>query len=448
MAKTKTSVNYVCQSCGGVSPQWLGKCPDCGAWNTLVEEITERAVLRPATAVGNPAKPLSKITLKDSLRVTTGIAEFDRVLGGGIVEGSVLLLGGDPGIGKSTLSIQVAALLSEKLKVLYVSGEESAQQIKMRAERLHVASSDDLLLLNETDVSSIEEQIKSEKPGFVIIDSIQTISRGDIPSAPGSVSQVRECAAYLTRIAKTVGCSVLFIGHVTKEGSIAGPKVLEHMVDTVLYLEGERHQQFRILRGIKNRFGSTNEIGIFEMQGIGMVQVKNPSQIFLQDRPQNTPGSIVIASVEGTRPLLVEIQALVSPAGVGIPRRTCTGVDSNRLAIVVAVLEKKLNLHLYDQDIFVNVTGGVTIEEPAADLGIALAIISSFKNTPIPTDMIAAGEIGLGGEIRSVGQIDKRIAEAEKLGFKRFILPNMKTERSSIRCIGVKSILDVRESIF
>ena len=361
MAKTRTSVNYVCQSCGGVSPQWLGKCPDCGAWNTLVEEITERTTLKPAIISGNRAQPLSAISLKDSLRVTTGIMEFDRVLGGGIVEGSVLLLGGDPGIGKSTLSIQVAALLSEQLKVLYVSGEESAQQIKMRAERLHVATNDQLLLLNETDVFAIEAQIKNEKPAFVIIDSIQTIYREDIPSAPGSVSQVRECAAYLTRLAKNIGCAMLFVGHVTKEGSIAGPKVLEHMVDTVLYLEGERHQHFRILRGIKNRFGSTNEIGIFEMQSIGMVQVKNPSQIFLHDRPQNTPGSIVIAAIEGTRPLLVEIQALVSPAGVGIPRRTCTGVDNNRLAIVIAVLEKKLNLHLYDQDIFVNVTGGIYI---------------------------------------------------------------------------------------
>ncbi|MBU0579585.1 MAG: DNA repair protein RadA [Candidatus Margulisbacteria bacterium] len=440
MVKTKSFVQYICQSCGGVSPQWMGKCPECGAWNTLVEEIATKTPTLQKSISENFPQALNQITIKDSFRFKSGILEFDRVLGGGLVEGSVILLGGDPGIGKSTLSLQIAAQLSQDFKILYISGEESAQQIKLRAERLNILTNDNLLLLNETNLFSLEKYIKEIKPALAIIDSIQTTFREDLPSAPGSVGQVRECAAYLTRLAKNIGSSLLFVGHVTKEGAIAGPKVLEHMVDTVLYLEGERHQQFRILRGIKNRFGSTNEIGIFEMQYRGLAQVKNPSQIFLQDRPKNTAGSVVVATIEGSRPLLVEIQALVSPAGVGIPRRTFTGVDSSRAAIVVATLEKKLSLHLYNHDIFINVTGGVYLDEPAADLGIALAIISSFKNIAIPADLIAAGEIGLGGEIRSVGQIEKRVAEAEKLGFKKFISALSYTNTKSINCYAVKNI--------
>lgn len=449
MVKTKTSVKYICQSCGGIASQWMGKCPDCGGWNTLIEEITSTSSASKQNLSGNKAQALNKITLKDTLRYKTGILEFDRVLGGGIVEGSVILLGGDPGIGKSTLSLQVAAKFSEQQKVLYISGEESSQQIKLRAERLNIIAEEGLLLLNETNLFSIENELKETKPDLVIIDSIQTIYRDDLPSSPGSVSQVRECAAYLTRLAKNIGCSIIFVGHVTKDGAIAGPKVLEHMVDAVLYLEGERHQQFRILRGIKNRFGSTNEIGIFEMQYRGLAQVKNPSQIFLNDRPKDTAGSIVIATVEGTRPLLVEIQALVSTAGIGIPRRTFTGVDISRAAIVIATLEKKLGLHLHDQDIFLNVTGGVYIEEPAADLGIALAIISSFKNKPVPAELIAAGEIGLGGEIRSVGQIEKRISEAEKLGFKKFLTPQLPAEDiGKIKCLEIKNIQEAVEEVF
>ncbi|MFC1517075.1 DNA repair protein RadA [Candidatus Margulisiibacteriota bacterium] len=449
MVKIKSAVKYVCQSCGSISPQWMGKCPDCGAWNTLVEEIFTKT---PSALKENPVnRPqiLAEVSLKDSLRFKTGILEFDRVLGGGIVEGSVLLLGGDPGIGKSTLSLQIAAKLSQQHKLLYISGEESVKQIKLRADRLNVLATENLLLLNETNLFSIEAQIKESKPTLIVIDSIQTIYREDIPSAPGSVSQVRESAAYLTRIAKQIGCSIIFVGHVTKEGAIAGPKVLEHMVDAVLYLEGERHQQFRILRGIKNRFGSTNEIGIFEMQYRGLAQVKNPSQIFLNDRPLNAPGSIVIATVEGSRPLLVEIQALVSSSGVGIPRRTFTGVDSNRAAIVIATLEKKLGLHLHDQDIFLNVTGGIYIEEPAADLGIALAIISSYKNKAIPADLISAGEIGLSGEVRSVGQIEKRISEAEKLGFKKFLSSTKPAELSGkIKCLTIKNIQEATAFVF
>ena len=448
MTKTRTTIKYVCQSCGGIAPQWMGKCPDCGSWNTLVEEIASAAVSRPKAA-GNRPQALQDISLKDSLRHKTGVLEFDRVLGGGIVEGSVLLLGGDPGIGKSTLSLQVAANFSEQQKVLYISGEESAQQIKLRAERLNIMAGPNLLLLNETNLFSIEDQLKEAKPALTIVDSIQTIYRDDLPAAPGSVGQVRECAAALTRLAKELGCSIIFIGHVTKDGAIAGPKIVEHMVDAVLYLEGERHQQFRILRGIKNRFGSTNEIGIFEMQYRGMAQVKNPSQIFLADRPKDAAGSVVVATIEGSRPLLVEIQALVSPCGIGIPRRTFTGVDSSRSAIVIATLEKKLGLRLHDQDIFLNVTGGVYIEEPAADLGIALAIISSFKNAPLPADLITAGEIGLGGEIRSVGQMEKRFSEAEKLGFKQFLSSSAPAERSDkIQHLAVKNIREVVEAVF
>lgn len=414
---------FCCQECGNQSTRWLGRCPGCGAWNSLVEEIVNSPVTAGGAAPGGDIPcPVTEVPVLAEERFPTELGEMDRVLGGGVVPGSLVLVGGDPGIGKSTLLLQVAHLLSRKMRVLYVSGEESAGQIRIRADRLG-ALSPGLLLVSETDMDRVERHLRELNPPVAIIDSIQTMFQSEVASAPGSVGQVRECAARLMRLAKTTGISIFLVGHVTKEGMLAGPRVLEHMVDTVLYLEGDRHQFFRILRGVKNRFGSTNEIGIFEMRGNGLAEVANPSAIFLIQRPQgDVPGSAVVAGLEGTRPLLVEIQALVSPAGYGMPRRMTAGIDHNRVALIAAVLEKRVGLNLGSHDIYVNAVGGVKLDEPAVDLAVACALASSFKDIPVDSGMAFAGEIGLTGELRPVTGAEKRVKEAFKLGFSRFLL--------------------------
>lgn len=425
----------------------MGKCPECGEWNTLTEEpVIEES--RHRFSEGKGAKPLapiplSQITNAEQSRIPTGSGEFDRVLGGGLVQGSAILLGGDPGIGKSTLALQLAHGMPS-VPTLYVSGEESPQQLKLRADRLNVRA-DHIQVLPETNLTAIERAMKHP---LIIIDSIQSLFWDQMPSAPGSVGQVRECAARLIRLAKERNLTLLIIGHVTKEGSIAGPKVLEHMVDTVLYFEGDRHKQFRIIRAFKNRFGSTNEIGIFEMRDTGLMEVLNPSEIFLQDRATETPGSVVVAAMEGTRPLLVEIQALVTPAsGFGAPRRTVSGLDYNRLAIILAILEKKAQLPLSQQDVFCNVVGGVEIDEPAADLGIALAILSSLKNKAIPLTTAVFGELGLGGELRPVSFTENRLMEIQKLGFKYVILPKGKLIRKQFSGLTLQEVERIWEEI-
>jgi DNA repair protein RadA/Sms len=424
MAKPK--IVYSCQSCGYQSPKWMGKCPDCNQWNTFVEEKYEKAGhLRGELSFGTRETPASihEIDTTEEGRVLSGIAEFDRVLGGGLVAGSVILIGGDPGIGKSTLLLQAFAAVSQKgLTCLYVSGEESQRQIKMRAERLGIAAPN-LLILSETALERIIEQVKKIKPGLLVIDSIQTIFSSSIPSAPGSVAQVRESSGSIIVLAKKTGLTTFLIGHVTKDGAIAGPRVLEHMVDTVLYFEGERGHSFRILRAVKNRFGSTNEIGVFEMKEAGLKEVTNPSEIFLMERPLAVPGSAVICSMEGTRPILVELQALVSRSFLAVPRRTTIGVDHNRVALLIAVLEKKMGAKLFNQDVFVNVAGGVQVDEPAVDLGIVAAIASSHKEKNIDPRTVFFGEVGLAGEIRGISQAEARVKEAGKLGFERCILP-------------------------
>ncbi len=414
---------FCCQECGHQSTRWLGRCPGCGAWNSLVEEfINQPVAAETAPSGGDVPCPVTEVSVIAEERLSTGIAEMDRVLGGGVVPGSLVLVGGDPGIGKSTLMLQVAHLLSRRMQVLYVSGEESPRQVRIRADRLG-ALSPGLLLLSETDVDMVERHLRELLPPVAIIDSIQTTFKNGISSAPGSVAQVRECTAQLMRLAKTTGISIFLVGHVTKEGMLAGPRVLEHMVDTVLYLEGDRHQFFRILRGVKNRFGSTSEIGLFEMQSTGLVEVANPSALFLTQRPcENVPGAAVVAGLEGTRPLLVEIQALVSPTGYGVPRRMTAGVDHNRVALIAAVLEKRVGLNLGSQDIYINAVGGVKIDEPAVDLAVACALTSSFRDIPVDSGMAFAGEIGLTGELRPVTGVEKRVKEAFKLGFSRFLL--------------------------
>jgi DNA repair protein RadA/Sms len=418
-------VKFVCQQCGAESARWMGKCPNCGAWNSYVETLEAASSPAPTRhAVGTrsepTALPLINADLYSRLRVANG--EFSRVLGGGIVPGSLVLIGGDPGIGKSTLLLQVAAQVAETAgSVLYVSGEESPQQIKMRAERLGIAG-ERLFILSETNVAAIIEHLETLRPSLVIVDSIQTVYVDELESAAGSVGQLRECAVRLMHAAKGSHVPIFLIGHVTKEGAIAGPRVLEHIVDTVLYLEGERFQSYRLLRAVKNRFGSTNEVGVFEMREEGMVEVANASEVFLAER-SSAPGSAVLVTVEGTRPLLVECQALTSTTSFGLPRRTANGIDYNRLLIIVAVLSKRVGLGLSNQDVFANVVGGMQVDEPAADLGMALAIASSFRDVPVLGDMAAVGEVGLSGELRSVSQIDKRLNEAAKLGFKRCLLP-------------------------
>jgi len=412
---------FVCQNCGFESVRWLGRCPGCGEWNTFQAELTARRKDTNLTPSGQ-AFLLDDINHQGEERSLTGCGELDRVLGGGIVAGSVVLIGGDPGIGKSTLLLQLAGTLSGRGPVLYVSGEESASQVKIRAARLRVAGRQ-LYFLAEVNLAYIEEAIRNLSPVLVVIDSIQTMYRSEIDVAAGSVTQVRECTALLTRLAKTVQTPVFIIGHVTKDGHLAGPRILEHMVDTVLYFEGDRHQSFRVLRAVKNRFGSTNEVGIFEMQDRGLVEVLNPSELFLAERPESVSGSCVVPSIEGTRPLLVEIQALVSPSSLGSPRRMATGIDYNRAAMIVAVLDKRAGMRLGACDVYINVVGGVKLDEPAVDLGVALALASSLYDLPVPPDLVAVGEIGLTGEIRAVGHIDQRVREAARLGFRRFLLP-------------------------
>ncbi|MGI6668436.1 MAG: DNA repair protein RadA [Acetivibrionales bacterium] len=438
---------FVCQECGYESSGWLGKCPACMRWNTFVEERQER----PAGAQSEhviPIKPvrLDEIHAGSEDRTPTGMKELDRVLGGGIVTGSLILVGGDPGIGKSTLLLQLCKSINSESKIIYISGEESTVQIKLRANRLNVKRPN-LLIASASNYESVAALIESEKPGLVIIDSIQTMYTDTVASAPGSVSQVREVTASLMKLAKKSGITVVIVGHVTKEGAIAGPRVLEHMVDTVLYFEGERHLSFRILRAVKNRFGSTNEIGVFEMRDTGLAEISNPSEIMLSGRSENVPGSVVVSSMEGTRPMLIEIQSLVCATNFGVPRRMATGLDYNRLVMLMAVLEKRVGLALYNFDAYVNVVGGIRIDEPACDLGIAMAVASSFRNTPVDPGCVMVGEIGLTGEVRAVGQIAKRISEAARLGFKSIIIPgaNMKTAEQakpagSIEIIPVISI--------
>lgn len=445
----KTKTVFVCQSCGTQSPRWVGKCPNCDTWNSYVEEqlSSSTADKRRLAAFKEEPVLLIEVSTKQDTRYLTDIKELDRVLGGGIVPGSVVLIGGDPGIGKSTLSLQLACSLSQKgQKVLYISGEESIKQTKLRADRLSMKEHRSLYIVNQIDLHVILEYVAKMNPDVVIVDSIQVVYHPEIESAPGSVSQVRECAALLTQKAKKEGIALFLIGHVTKEGMLAGPRVLEHIVDTVLYFEGERYSSFRVIRAIKNRFGSTNEIGVFEMTGSGLSEVANPSELFLAERPKDSSGSAVVAIMEGTRPFLVEIQGLVSRASFGMVRQKSQGFDANRLALLVAVLEKRLNLNLQDKDIFLNVVGGVKIMDPAADLGVVLSIASALRDKAIPFDTVVLGEVGLSAEIRSISQMEVRINEIEKLGFKRCLVPknnlslNRHNKARSIELIGVENV--------
>ncbi|KEQ22412.1 DNA repair protein RadA [Paenibacillus tyrfis] len=448
MAKTKTK--FFCQSCGYESPKWLGKCPGCEAWNTFVEEV-ETVVKSKGlhtNFLNKKEKAVSIINIESSQeeRIVTDNRELNRVLGGGIVPGSLILVGGDPGIGKSTLLLQTSHLLTQlDLKVLYISGEESVRQTKLRADRLQ-AVSPQLFVLCETNVEHIEAAIDEIEPDFIVIDSIQTVYHGAVASAPGSVSQVRECTGHFMRIAKMKGIATVLVGHVTKEGAIAGPRLLEHMVDCVLYFEGERHHSYRVLRAVKNRFGSTNEIGIFEMRESGLVEVNNPSELFLSERPLGVAGSTVVASMEGTRPVLVELQALVSSTNFPSPRRMATGFDHNRLSLIIAVLEKRMGMFLQNQDAYLNVAGGVKLDEPAVDLAVAVSIASSFREQPTQPFDVIFGEVGLTGEVRGVSRVDQRVREAEKLGFRRVILPQKSlkgwTPPAGIQIIGVNTVAE------
>jgi len=452
----KTKTVFVCQNCGAQSPRWVGKCPNCDSWNSYVEESTvahspsEKLRTQIASVSNSSPVLLKEVAIQEEQRFLTGIGEFDRVVGGGLVPASVTLIGGDPGIGKSTMILQAGCALSRGgLKVLYVSGEESVKQAKMRADRLAQMDLENFFIVNDIDVQSIIRHIDQLKPQVVIIDSIQVVFLPEVVSAPGSVSQVRESAAVLTQLAKQRGIVLFMIGHVTKEGMIAGPRVLEHMVDTVLYFEGERYSSYRVLRANKNRFGSTNEIGVFEMAANGLQEVLNPSEIFLSERGKDTCGSVVVPILEGTRPFLVEIQGLVTRSAFGMVRQKAQGFDPNRLALLAAVLEKRLGLNLSDKDIFLNVVGGVKIIDPAADLGVALAVASAFLDKPIPSDLVILGEVGLGAEVRSVAQLTNRINEAEKLGFKRCLLPsnNIKNKMEKPKHIKLIAVATVREAL-
>lgn len=455
MAKGKTTV-YFCQNCGFESSKWMGQCPGCKEWNTFVEEVIDKKSVSASGKMKSATEKaevmsLSQIKSSDEERTSTDMKELDRVLGGGIVKGSLVLVGGDPGIGKSTLLLQVCRNLStQNRSVLYVSGEESLQQIKIRAERIGQFT-DSLKLLCETNLEIIKEVIEREKPQIVIIDSIQTMYNETIASAPGSVSQVRESTGVLMQIAKGIGISIFIVGHVTKEGVVAGPRVLEHMVDTVLYFEGDRHESYRILRGVKNRFGSTNEIGVFEMRNEGLVEVENPSEFMLSGKPEGASGSVVACSMEGTRPILLEVQALICHTNFGNPRRTATGTDYNRVNLLMAVLEKRLGMKLGDCDAYVNIAGGIRMNEPAIDLGIVLAIMSSHLNQPIDEKTICFGEVGLSGEVRGVSMVEQRVQEARKLGFEACILPEVckQSLRSldGIKLIGVRNVKEALDAI-
>jgi len=448
MAKTHT--RYICQSCGCESPKWMGRCPDCGEWATLVEELMPATQASKSAAGGNAAAvfgsptPITELRTDGAARTSSGISEFDRVLGGGIVAGSLILIGGDPGIGKSTILIQVANHLGVHAgKVLYVSGEESAEQVKLRSNRIGIGTPN-LLLASETNIDAVEHFIGASAPAFVVIDSIQTMYDPELASAPGTVSQVRSCTNTLAKMAKRAGIPIFIVGHVTKEGSLAGPRVLEHMVDTVLYFEGERHQSYRVLRAVKNRFGSTDELGIFEMRETGLEEVPNPSEALLSERPEQGTGSVVTSTMEGSRPLLVEIQALVAPSYFASPRRTCAGIDYNKMLMILAVLEKRVGLSLGNKDVYVNVAGGVRIIEPATDLAVALAVGSSLLDLQVDPQAVVLGEIGLAGEVRAVGQLEKRLKEAARLGFGRAILASRSAGKMSkqvdIQAIGVHSV--------
>jgi len=454
MAKTKT--HFVCQSCGYQMPKWLGRCPGCQEWNTFVEEriIEEKQPERDLLGLESSAipVPLNEIKGEEKERLTIGMGEFDRVLGGGIVLGSLILVGGDPGIGKSTLLLQAMnQLAASGAKVLYVSGEESLQQTKMRANRLGVASAH-LFVVSETSLEKILQDIQSFRPATVVVDSIQTIYSSDLPSTPGSIGQVREASSRLLYLAKHLGIPIFLIGHVTKEGFIAGPKVLEHMVDTVLYIEGDANQAFRILRAVKNRFGPTNEIGVFEMKDSGLVEVANPSEYFLSERVQHASGSVVMPCIEGSRPILIELQALVVPTHFGAPRRTAQGVDGSRISLMAAVMEKRLGLPLLSHDIFVNIAGGMKVEEPGVDLGIIASIASSFRDKLIDPETVVFGEVGLGGEVRGISQPEVRVKESSRLGFKRCLLPKQNQDKmkgiKGIELIGVRTIQEATKILF
>lgn len=451
MAKIKSV--YICSQCGYESPKWYGKCPSCSEWNTMNEEIVDKSssTVQKTKRVSTYTRPVSinSIDTTDEQRYFTGSKELDRVLGGGIVKGSLVLLGGDPGIGKSTILLQICNNLGNELKILYVSGEESRRQLKLRAERLGV-NNENTFIMTETDIEIIVEEIKTEKPDLVMIDSIQTMNLTALNSSPGSVTQVRECTNLLMHTAKGLDIPIIVVGHVNKEGSIAGPKVLEHIVDSVLYFEGDKQMSYRILRAVKNRYGSTNEIGVFQMTDKGLTEVENPSMMLLSGRPHNVSGSCVACTMEGTRPLLAEIQALVSTSGYGNPRRMSTGYDYNRLALIIAVLEKRAGYYFSNSDTYVNIVGGLRLDEPAVDLSVAISLISSLKDVPIPENALAFGEIGLGGEIRSVANAQARINEASRLGFTKIILPyhNLKNVSSDTATLyGVKNVREAFEAM-
>lgn len=453
MAKAKTTI-FFCQNCGNESSKWMGQCPACKEWNTFVEEIVEKKkTSRTAGFRENESKalPLSAINSVKEERILTGMKELDRVLGGGIVKGSLVLVGGDPGIGKSTLLLQMCRMVSNNnTSILYISGEESLNQIKMRAQRIGDFT-DNLELLCETNLDIAKEVIQRRKPPIVVIDSIQTMYNEEITSAPGSVSQVRESTAVLMQLAKTLDISIFIVGHVTKEGAVAGPRTLEHMVDTVLYFEGDRYESYRILRSVKNRFGSTNEIGVFEMKMEGLVEVENPSEYMLSGKPEDASGSIVTCSIEGTRPILLEIQALVCHSFFNNPKRTANGTDYNRVNLLMAVLEKRANMHLSDCDAYVNIAGGIRMNEPGIDLGIILAIASCKKDIVVSTDTICFGEVGLSGEVRGVTKAEQRVSEAKKLGFKKCILPKVcmdsLKQQKEIELVGVRNIKEAIQAI-
>ena len=455
MAKGKQKTTFFCKECGFESPKWLGQCPGCKEWDSFLEEPFVKTAAGRSVTVTEHREPskLSEIVTNDEVRTLTGIGELDRVLGGGIVTGSLVLVGGDPGIGKSTLLLQMCKQLAEAGKdVLYVSGEESVKQIKMRADRLGTFQKE-LFLLSETDLDIVTEVIGRKKPEIVIIDSIQTMYREEIGSAPGSVSQVRETTSTLMRLAKSLPVSIFIVGHVTKEGVVAGPRVLEHMVDTVLYFEGDGGASYRFLRGVKNRFGSTDEIGVFEMRGNGLVEVPNPSEYMLAGKPKQAPGSIVVCSIEGTRPILIEVQALVCQTNFNMPRRTSTGTDYNRVNLLMAVIEKRMGVRMGDCDAYINVAGGMRIHEPALDLGIILALLTSYRNQSLDDETICFGEVGLAGEVRAVNMAEQRVLEAAKLGFKRCILPKVncrqlaltKEQTRGLELVGIESIHELLE---
>jgi len=454
--KKSAKTIYCCQSCGYQTPKWMGKCPDCGTWDSIVEERSAARSFRDThrSLKNQQSTPVAidSIELETENRLLTDIHEFDRVLGGGLVPGTLVLIGGDPGIGKSTLMLQALyGLANQGHKVLYVSGEESNQQIRLRSQRLDTVASQ-LMVVSEVEIDVILGMVQAAPPQVLVIDSIQTMYNAELTSAPGSVSQVRESTVRLMMMAKKTGISTLLVGHVTKDGAIAGPKLLEHMVDTVLYFEGDRNHIFRILRAVKNRFGSTNEIGVFEMKDQGLDEVVNPSAVFLSERPANAPGSAVTASMEGTRPILVELQALASSTSFGTPRRTILGLDPNRVALLAAVMEKQLGMHLMEHDIFMNVAGGVKVIEPAVDMAIVSAIASSFLDKPIPDGTVVLGEVGLTGEVRAIGQVDIRIAEVKKMGFKRCLVPGSNLKRipdiAGFEVAGIKTVPEAIEMLF